>query len=166
MAEDRFANVFTARLNMSSANGTDFVEMSFGMSLRDRIAIVIDELYFYPDLSAVSEMTTDRDSLQWAITVSDQVTALADMTDRRIIYGGTITRGDFGTAASAEYLDLPTKVSFAPPLLILPTRVFFGGHTIGLASAANFTLRMHYRTVNITQDQQLLEVLETFQLST
>lgn len=164
--QDRFANVFTAELTMSAANTLTFIELNFAITLRDRIAIVIDELYIYPDSSAINEMTTVNDTMSFALTVSDQVANIATLSDRRILYHTQLRRSDFGTAASGQLFRTPLKESFAPPLISLPTRMYFAMVTTGLASAAISTLRMHFRTEGITQDQQLIEILESFQLST
>lgn len=166
MAEDRFANVFTAEATQGGANALVFTELTFGITLRDRIAIVIDELYFYASRTAIQEMTAVGDQLQWALVVSDQVTDLNDLGDRRILYATFVQRADFGTAAGAAHIRIPIKESFAPPLISLPNRLYFAANSEGLATAAIFRLRMHFRTVSITQDQQLIEVLEAFQLST
>lgn len=166
MAEDRFANVFTATVLQSGANALTFAEMNFGLNLRDRVAIVIDELYWYLASNMYGLMTVAADLVSVAVTVSDQVTDIQDMADRRIIFQRRVLRADWGTAASGGLVLEPFKDSFSPPIIILPTRVFIGIASAGLASATGCTLRMHYRTVSLTADQQLLEVLETFQMST
>ncbi len=166
MAEDRFANVFTAEVTNSAANALTFTEMNFGITLRDRVAIVIDTLYFYVSAVTLQQMTTLSDSITCALSVSDQVTDLNDLADRRILAMKSLTRVDFGTAAGGQLIENPMDISFAPPLIALPNRMFFGVDTVGLASASVTQLRMHFRTVSITQDQQLVEVLEAFQLST
>jgi len=166
MAEDRFANTFSAIVTLSAANTLTYAEMNFGITLRDRVAIVIDELYFIIAQGALTEMTTLGDNCQMAISVSDQPTNLMDYADRRILYSTRVSRQDFGTAAGGQFFRVPVKESFAPPLIALPNRLFFGATSVGLASAQQFQLRMHFRTVSITQDQQLVEVLEAFQLST
>jgi len=165
MAEDRFANIFTADLTMSGVGALTFSELNFGISLRDRIAIVIDQLFFFPTTGSLLEFTTVGDNLVFGISVSDQVTDLADWGDRRILYSSKLERFDFGTAASGTHLITPIRVDFAPPLISLPNRIYFGLDATGLASAARMILRMHFRTVKITQDQQLIEILESFQLS-
>jgi len=166
MAEDRFANIFTAEVTMSAANVLTFGELNFGITLRDRVAVVVDELYFWPNPTAIANMTAVSDEIIFALTVSDQVTDLEDLADRRTLYSTTLHRMDFGTAASAQIFKAPLKESFSPPLIVLPNRIFFGADTVGLASAMVAQMRMHFRTVSITQDQQLIEVLEAFQLST
>lgn len=166
MAEDRFANVFTAEVTQSAANAVNFAELQFGIQLRDRIAIVIDELLFYPAQALLQEMTGAQDQLIFAITVSDQLTGLTDLADRRIIYMTTISRQDQGTAASSWFHRVPIKEVFTPPMIILPTRVYFALQSTGLASAGTAYLRMHFRTVKISADQQLVEILEAFTLST
>ena len=166
MAEDRFANVFTADVTLSAPNALTFVEMTFGITLRDRVAIVIDEMYFYVSSATIALMTTTGDEIQWGLSVSDQPTDIQDVSDRRILYTTSMGRMDFGVAAAGSFYVMPLKNSFAPPLIALPNRMFFGVDSVGLPSAINARLRMHFRTVKITQDQQLIEVLEAFQLST
>lgn len=162
---DRFANVFTSQVVMSSNNQITWVEMNFGISLRDRIAIVIDEIYFYWRTSAIAEMTATGDFLQAALASSDQITSIT-ANERRIYALEQLVRLDLGTAAGGVMVRTPAKQSFAPPLIVLPNRLFLGANTGGLASAMTLDVRMHYRTVPITAERQLLEVLETFQLST
>lgn len=162
-ADDRFANIFTAEVAMPSANSLGFVEMNLGISLRDKIALIVDELYMYPSITSIAEMTTTADNILMALTISDSVSSIGDLGDRRILYTHVIYRQDLGTAASGRIGETPYKQSFSPPLIVLPTRLFFGMVSAGLASAATATLRMHYRTVNVTSDRQIIEVLETLQ---
>jgi len=166
MAEDRFANVFTASVVQTAANALTFGEMNFGITLRDRVAIVIDTLYFYIRRTDLLLFTAAGDEIIAALTVSDQVTNLADLGDRRILVAKWINRMDFGTAAGGALAIIPLEISFSPPMITLPNRLFFGVDSTGLATAAIVQMRMHFRTVSITQDQQLVEVLEAFQLST
>jgi len=166
MAEDRFANVFSAEVVQSAANTLTFAEMNFGITLRDRVAVVIDQLYWIPSNGSLILMTATGDMIQYALTVSDQVSDIQDLQDRRIMAFHNNFRFDAGTAANALLVQTPFVQEFSPPLIVLPNRMFIAVNSVGLASAATIRLRMHYRTVSITQDQQLIEVLESFQLST
>jgi len=166
MAEDRFANVFTGELKLTGANTLSFAEMNFGITLRDRVALIIDQLYWYLSAASIAEMTATGDRIIAGLCVSDQVADMEDIADRRILVGLTFTRHDFGTAAAAGFIQTPIVQEFSPPLIVLPNRFFIGGSSSGLASALTIQVRMHFRTVSITQDQQLVEVLEAFQLST
>lgn len=166
MAEDRFANIFTAEVVQTAANTLTFAELQFGITLRDRIAIAIDEVYFYVNTAALALMTTANDRMEFALSVSDQPTSLSDLSDRRILHATNINRIDMGTAASGMLIKMPLKESFAPPMIVLPNRIYVGIQSAGLASVVTLQMRMHYRTVPISRDDQLIEVLESFQLST
>lgn len=165
MAEDRFANIFTASITMSAANTLTFTELNFGIQLRDKLAIVIDELYWYPNGATIALMTAVGDSIDYALTQSSEITDIYNLGDRRIIYLDRLFRMDFGTPAAGQLIRIPLKESFAPPTIVLPTRMFLAMASQGLASAGGGTLRMHYRTVTLTEAQQLREVLETLQMS-
>ena len=104
MAEDRFANVFTASVTMSAANTLTFGEMNFGITLRDRVAIVLDTIYIWIGGAALAEMTSLSDNITTALSVSDQPTNIADLSDRRILASTILHRLDFGTAAPTRLL--------------------------------------------------------------
>ena len=165
MAEDRFANVFAAEVVLSAANTLTWAELNFGIQLRDRIGVVIDELLVWWSTAGISRMTTTGDSISIALSVSDQPTDFST-GDRRILYTTDIVRLDLGTAAGGVVIVEPTKQSFHPPLIVLPNRLFFGGSSVGLADPITLRMRLHFRTVSISQDRQLLEILESMQLST
>lgn len=167
MAEDRFANVFTAEVTESAAGTLTWIELAFGITLRDKIAVVIDELYIYVPSGIMDDFTALSDEIAFGLSMSDQVTNIfsAALDDRRILYMTSVQRQDFGTAAGGQFIRFPLKESFSPPLIVLPNRLFFGVQTNGLATAGTAVLRMHYRTISITQDQQLIEILEAFQMS-
>lgn len=162
MAQDMFPNVYSAAVTQSAANTLTFVQLNLGIGFRDFLGVAIDSLRFYPLAAMVNEMTTDNDRLHMAITTSDTVTDITDMSDQRVVEAWSLTRKDFGTAASAQLYTRPWLIEFAPPILALPQRLYLGLDSAGLASAGTAQLRMHYRTVNISQQQQLVEVLETF----
>jgi len=157
--------VFTAEVVQVAANSMTWAEMNFGMTLRDRVGLVIDELYWYPAKAMIGEMTTTGDYFAAAISQSDSPASLS-IDDRRIISIQEWVRLDFGTAAGGQLVHLPKKLSFAPPLITLPNRLFIGLVSAGLASAGTMRLRMHFRTVPISEARQLMEILEAFQLST
>lgn len=165
MAEDRFANVFTAQVVQTAANTLTWAQMNFGINLRDRIGMVIDEIFFYITHTQLALMTATGDHIQMSLATSDNITSL-DPSDRRILYQHQLVRLDGGTAANLWMEQFPIKVSFAPPMIVLPNRLYLGVLSAGLASSITLTMRLHFRTVPISQDQQLIEILETFQLST
>jgi len=165
MAEDRFANIFSSSVTQASANSFTFTQLEFGIGIRDKLAIVFDEIYVFLRTSEIALMTALSDRITLAWTISDAVTDPNDYSDRRIIYSMELQRADFGTAASGAFLRMPLKESFAPPMIVLPTRLFFGVASAGLAAAITVRSRLHFRTVPMTTEQQLNEVLEAFQLA-
>lgn len=166
MAEDRFANVYSVEVTQSGANALTFAELNFGIGLRDKLAIALDQLFFMNLVASLLLMTTAGDEISIGLTNSDAVTNLNDYGDRRNIYTKNLQRIDFGTAASAQFIESPMVAEFAPPVIMLPTRAFIGIDSVGLASAITQRVRIHYRTVPLTTEQQLTEVLEAFQLAT
>lgn len=166
MAEDRFANIFQAQVTMSAANALTFIQLNFGITIRDNIGIVIDSIYFYPTLGSIAEMTATGDALMYGITLSDSVTEIFDIMDSRVLFNSTFTKHVDGAPAAAMFIHYPFEHHFAPPILQLPQKIYFGLDTVGLANPAVGSIRMHYRTVNISSAEKLIEILETLHLST
>ena len=166
MAEDRFANVFSSSITLSAANTLTFAEMNFGIQLRDKLAIAIDQVFIFISAGNLALMTATGDSITVGLTNSDAVTTLEDYGDRRNIFTKQLTRTDGGTAGNFQLTEQPMMLEFSPPMIVLPTRMFMGADSAGLASAIGVEMRIHHRTVPLTTEQQLNEVLESFQLST
>lgn len=163
MAEDRFANQFIGSVTESSAGVLTFAELNFGMQLRDRVALVIDSIRWWLFVDTVALMTAAGDDIYLAITQSDSVASLQAPTDSRIVDLITLTRADFGTAASAGIFQMPLMTEFSPPLIMLPHKVYAAIASTGLASPVTAYLRIYYRVVNISRDEQLIEILEAMQ---
>lgn len=165
MAEDRFPNIFNAEVTLTAANALTFAVMNFGIAIRDKLAIVVDQVFFWIPPATIAEMTTTGDSIAIGMTNSDQPPTLYDFGDRRVLFFKELSRMDFGTAAGGMLYQMPMELEFAPPMINLPTRLFMAAQSIGLATALTARMRMHFRTVPLTSEQQLQEVLEVWQLT-
>lgn len=164
---DKYANIATFDITQGAANAIVFGELLTGAGIdsgrRKATAILIDEIDYFPYAAAIAQMTTAGDDLFLGLTVSDQVTALSDVSDSRILHAAQYTRFDFGTAASGAFFRLPFVYQFFPALITAERRIYLGFDSTGLAAAQSCRARMYYRTVEITEGE-FIELAEVFRL--
>lgn len=167
MASDKFANIATVEVTMSGANVLSFAELRTQVGInpdrKSAAALIIDEIDYLPGTASIGEMTTAADEILMAITISNAVTDIKDITDRRILHAGDLLRKDNGTAASAELVKLPLVHQFFPPLITAERSLYLGMDSVGLASAGILRCRIYHRVVQITQGE-FLELAEVFRL--
>jgi len=166
MAEDRFANVFSAEVTESAANTLTFAQLNFGITFRDKMAIVVDQIFWLLIGGVLDDFDAEGDGVSMALTTSDQVTDITDFADTRVLVLKMLRTITLGTMADSHILEQPYVSSFTPPLIVIPTRLYLAVWGSSLAAAAILRARIHFRTVPVSTEQQLTEVLETFQLTT
>lgn len=165
---DRFANIASIENTLSAANTLTFAPLATNMGFLGRrdqaLAMVIDEIQYNPDTASIALMTATADNIFMALTDSDQVTNLQDLTDRRILDFSLISRHDFGTAASGQLIELPKRKQFFPPLITAARTLFLGVNSNGLATVITTRLRILFRVETLT-GAELVELSEVFRLT-
>ena len=165
---DKYANILTAFVDQSAANIITFTEINTGLGIEpDRKtarAMIIDEIEYHPRmLTGISQMTTHLDQMIAGITLSNNVSDLEDVTDRRILHAVNYFRFDGGTAANLVFERLPWIYQFFPPLITAERKIYLGFDSVGLAAATRMTIRVYYRVVEI-QQADFIELAEVFRL--
>ena len=167
MAVDKYANIATIQTTMSAANFLTFAEMRTGMGIEsDRKtarAMIIDQIDYLISAATLAEITTGNDDVTFAICVSNAVTDISDITDRRILHSGSLSRRDLGTAATGIFFRSPLTHQFFPALITAERSLYLGADSTGLASAIVLQVRLYYRQVEITQ-ADFIELAEVFRL--
>ena len=164
---DRFANIMTFVATESATGVVTFAEVvtnvGIDSSRKTGVAILIDEIDYYVGLATLELMTTAGDDVLAAVTISNNVPALEAISDRRILDAMTLTRQDYGTAASAALIQRPFIKQFFPPLIMAERSIYLGVQGSGLASPATVSARIYYRTIQITAEE-FVEIAEVFRL--
>lgn len=165
--EDRYANIAGVELTMSAANTMSFVELRTGIGMQaDRktaVGMLIDEIDYSPKQKVFNDMNATGDRLSVGITVSNQVTDLEDVTDKRILHSANIYRLDGGTAGNFVIQVVPLVYQFFPAIIHAERAVFLAADSLGLADPEVIRMRMYYRTVTLT-DGEFIELSEVFRL--
>ena len=165
---DRFANIATISVLESAAGTLTFQALNTNMGFLGRrdqaLAMAIDELQYFSPASEVQKMSASTDAIRLALCVSNQVTDLEDISDRRILHSSMLTRLDFGTAASGWMFAMPLVHQFFPPLITAERTIFLGVKTTGLTGAGTHHLRILFRIETLT-GAELVELAEVFRLT-
>lgn len=165
---DRFANVASIEVTQAAADTEAFAALATNMGFLGRrdqaLAMVIDEIQWQPSDVAFTSLNAEGDRMMLALTVSNTLTDLEDMTDRRIIAQMTLGRHDFGTAAGAQSWITPIVKQFFPPLITAERTLYLGIDSISYGVALTGRCRILYRVETLTS-AELIELAETFRLT-
>lgn len=167
MAEDRWANIATMAVTESAVGTLTFSELRTGMGIqasrKTAVAMLIDQIDYFISGGAFADITTAVDAIQMALTISNGVTNIVDIADRRILNSTEMTRVDLGTAASAHLVVMPLTRQFFPPLITAEKSLYLAINSNGLATVTALNCRIYYRTVTLS-DAELIEISEVFRL--
>lgn len=167
---DRFANVASIEVTLTSANTLTYASLATNMGFLGRrdqaLAMIIDEIQYSPSFGDIAAMTTTGDRILMALTDNqDNATLdLQDLTQRRIIDFSAIQRLDLGTAAGGVIVELPFRKQFFPPLITAARTLFLAMDSVGLAGAAVGRIKILYR-VEVLTGAELVELSEVFRLT-
>lgn len=164
---DMFANIMTFDVTETAAGTLTFgsVETNVGIDSNRRtgVAVLIDQIDYFVHRGAATLLLDESDEITYGITISNGVTNMRDMSDRRILHSDSLFVHDVGTAASSHLWLAKQTNQFFPPLIMAERQIFLGVVSSSLASAAQVRARIYYRTTQITSEQ-FVEIAEVFRL--
>lgn len=165
---DRFANIASIETVETAANTLSFNSLSTNMGFLGRrdqaLAMVIDELQWRPNMVALTQLLTTADRIRMALTVSNAVTDITDLTDRRILATHSWGLGFVGAATAAFIIQAPVNKQFFPPLITAERTLFLAVEGVSLTSAMTGQLRILFRVETLTSGE-LVELAEVFRLT-
>lgn len=167
MPIDRYANIATIEVTESAADTLTFQELRTNLGIdsgrQKASAMIIDEIDYFLSTTTLNALDADQDRIHFAVTISNAVADLQDITDRRILHSGFLQRNDGGTAGNAMIFRMPLIYQFFPPLITAERAIFLAvlGGTTAIANVLR--VRVYYRTVEISQGE-FIELAEVFRL--
>lgn len=160
---DVYVNVLAHSMTNAVADTLDFSEITVGLNLFDKVGLLVSRIEYEFDNAAMLLMTTAGDNIQMGIGSSDSIPS-AVVTDTQIIDLVSLTRQDFGTAASAQDLFLPLVHDFSSlpggGLLVPPSPLYMMVGSGGLGAAITGYIRVYFTILHLS-DSEYLELLET-----
>ena len=165
---DRYLNIAAIEVVMSALNALTFASLTTNMGFLGRrdqaLAMIIDEIQYSPTVASINQMTTNADTMEMALTTSDLVTDLTDISDQRLLDFHAWSRLDMGTAAAGWIFETPARKQFFPPMITAERTIFLAMNTTGAAGPSTGRVRILYRVETLT-GAELVELSEVFRLT-
>lgn len=163
MADDRFANIATISTTESAANTLTFNGIQTGVGAQFMLGMIIDKIHYYVD-DAFDELVGAGDKITVAITISNKITSIGDISDRRILHSFGLERQDGGAPVDNPLIyKSPEVVDFTPPILHAEQNMWLGVKGNSLANPVTCAVRVYFRYIALT-DKNFVELAQTFQL--
>jgi len=158
-------NIAQISVTESAANTLTYKKLESGISTLEKIAWRV-HMIAYEFIGALlsSIFGTNADALDIALTASNAVTDLQDLSNPSILDHMFIRRIDLGTAASGHFYFQPVTKDFSAlpggGLLVPAAPLFLGAKGTGLEGAATARVRVYYSPEDLKADDfwQLLEM--------
>lgn len=162
-AGDKYVNLLTQNLVMTGANTHTNAEVDIGLSLFDKVGILVQRAEYHIAGGAIAEMTTTGDYIDAGFGTNDGATAINPQVNS-VIDGIRFLRMDFGTAGSGTFSMIPITRDFSDlrggGLLITPRPWILMLDSNGLASAQSCVFRFYFAVIKLAA-AEYFELLET-----
>jgi hypothetical protein len=157
-----FANLAAVTCTESAANTLTFKKLDTQVSINQKVAWLINRLELFSVIDS-SQMGANLDSLSWALTRSNLVTDLLDLTEAAIVFQGIFQLNYFGAAASGWIWEMPRRFDFSTlpggGILVPASPLYLGIKGNSLTGAATLKMRIYYQVLDLSPEQfwQLVE---------
>lgn len=159
---DRYANMLYAEVVESSANTLTFKEIVMGLTIFQKVAILIVRLEWF---QLFGRMLAASDELNFGLSQSNSFTNV-NPDEQAIITFHKQVITDYGTAGNNHLFEEPVVDDFTTlpggGLLITPKPLYIFVKGLNLAATGDARLRMFF-TVIPMKDAEYLELLEVRQ---
>jgi len=157
--KDAFANIAFLTVAESAANTLTFAQLQLTTTLMsEKAALIIHRAEFnLNNINSCFDSTSDYCDL--ALTVSDRVTPLYDLSQPEILFFARTQRQDFGAAASGFLYDGPRIIDFTnlpgTGLIVPADRLYIGIKSTGApgANVQSVQMRLYYTVKSIATDE-------------
>jgi len=166
---DKFANIAFLSVTESAANTLTFSQLQLANNLlSEKAAIIIHRAEFLL-IPLVTIFNSSGDNLKIALTLTDRITDIGDLSQPEILFAEKFSRDDLGAAASGLYLRQPFIRDFTElpggGIIVPADRLYIGAQGNGCAAAAYATMRLYY-TVMPLQVTDYWELIEARRIMT
>jgi hypothetical protein len=161
--KDTYANMMEQVLTMSAANTLTFEEIDIGLTLFDKVGILINRLEYEPPPSVVTSIIDNDDRWSVGLTADNNITGL-DYSTRALIDLTELMAFEAGTPATLQVMQFPLIRDYSTlpggGLLIAPKPLYLGLQTAGFAAASAVTVRIYFTILKLTP-ADYFELLES-----
>lgn len=157
---DKYANVAFGSVTMSAANTLTFSQIQMGVGLFEGKAMILHRVSFRPSFVSVHELAAATDRLVMALTTSNRLSSIIDVTDPSII--GNVDLISLG--AAIEVVRLPFQIDYSNlpggGKLLACNPIYAAMWTSGAAAASAMKVDLEFTFVELSP-QDYLEVIQS-----
>lgn len=157
---DLYSNIALPSVTLSAANTLTFSQLQMGIGLFAGQALLLHRVLWFPNVATVREIVAATDSLYMALTVSNRLAGIADVTDPSVIALQAVV----GVGANVESVKTPLVSDFTQlpggGKLIPANPLFLAGYSLGFAAAAVIRAQLDFSFVQLG-DADYLELLQS-----
>lgn len=158
---DKYANIYLTEVTMSANNTLTFAQINIGVSLFDRMGLLIHRVEYIPSSGSWAQMASVGDEMWFGLVTSNQVAFLSANDNSVVDYARIKIAGTvdgfmgFEEPLIHSYSDLPEA-----GLLVAPEPLYAGMNSASFAAVGAVTVRLYYTLRKMT-DADYFELLET-----
>lgn len=158
--KDLYANKAYGLVTMSAANTLTFGQIQMGVGLFQGIALVIHRVLWYPSWGTLKEIVAATDILSFALTTSNRLTGLVDISDPAIITRKAIAA--IGVGTEPYHLPIISDFTTLPGggKLVPANPLWIGCTSSGFAAAGEMRAELEFTFVELA-DREYLELIQT-----
>lgn len=157
--KDMYANVAYGTVVMSAANTLTYSQIQMAVGLFQGVAMLVHRVLWYPFNATIREMVAATDSMIMALTSSNRLTTIADVTDPSIL----VQRRLVGVGANTEIVSLPIIEDFTNlpggGKLIASNPIWVAGYSGGFAAAGTISVQLDFTFIELSS-ADYLELLQ------
>jgi len=161
--KDKYANILTQEITMSAADTLTFTEVSIGLSIFDKVGILISRIEYHPSVTTMNLMIADDDKLFHAVTTTNTLASL-NAREMSILDYHTLNMQVVAAGSGVQLYETPIVRDFANlpggGLLITPRPWYVALSSTSLGTAGVSVFRFFFTVVKLTP-QDYFELLET-----
>ena len=161
--KDKYSNIFQVTAVESAANTLTFGEINLGLTIFQKVAILINRIVIDWSLALIVDLAASTDSMSVGLVANDQVSSIA-LRDSSTIWKQQKMMKLLGTAANGAVINVVEEIdlSMLPGggELIAPKPLYWAIHGTTLTDVFEVTIRFYFQVVEL-KDAEYLELLES-----
>lgn len=161
--KDNYSNLVQVAITQSAADTLTFEEIDLGLTIFQKIGIVINRIEMYPQGPGWALLQNNGDTFIFGLTQSNQITTLSP-SENAVVYRHQEYLMHYGTAGNAVPYSEPIVADFSEMpgggLIIAPRPLFIALDSDGLGATFEGIIRMYFIIIELKADEYF-ELLES-----
>jgi len=161
--QDKYTNMIQASVTQSAANTLTFAEIDLGLTIFQKVGIIINRLEVFPGAGVWAAMPGSGDTFIYAITQSNLIASLSP-AENAVVFRYQDYVQSYGTPATVMHYTDPITSDFTNlpggGLLTTPRPLYAAVDSDSVAATPEIIFRMYFTIIELKADEYF-ELLES-----